>query len=50
MQEYCWTAWNRMEELIDQGVIRFEGAGGHGLWKVLKELPDEKHKENRGDR
>ena len=39
-----------MEELIDQGVIRFEGAGGHGLWKVLKELPDEKHKENRGDR
>lgn len=40
---------NRMEELIDQGVIRFEGAGGHGLWKVLKELPDEKHKENRGD-
>lgn len=31
---------NRVEELISGGYIRFEGKGGHGLWRVLREMPD----------
>ncbi len=31
---------NRFEELISGGYIRFDGKGGHGVWEVLKELPD----------
>ena len=30
----------RMEELIKEGYIRFNGRGGHGSWEVCKELPD----------
>ncbi len=31
---------NRFEELIFGGYLRFDGKGGHGVWEVLKELPD----------
>ena len=31
---------NRFEELIAGGYLRFDGKGGHGVWEVLKELPD----------
>lgn len=33
-------ARNRMEELVKGGYIRFNGRGGHGVWEILRELPD----------
>lgn len=31
---------NRVKELVKGGYIRFNGRGGHGVWEVLRELPD----------
>ena len=35
----CMTR-RRMEELVKGGYIRFNGRGGHGVWEILRELPD----------
>lgn len=35
----CMTR-RRMEELVKGGYIRFNGKGGHGVWEILRELPD----------
>lgn len=40
------VAVTRMKELRKEGYIQYEGSGGHGYWRVVKEYPDFRKRNN----